>query len=412
MNILAVNAGSSTLKMRLYALDGPIAGNGAANETLLADGSVDRIGTGEALLRVTQQGQPEESRPMSAVSPAEAMEQAIQVLTASDESRSGDTLAVDAIGYRVVHGGQTFTEATRITPETLEQLRALNPLAPLHNPVDVSVIEAGLRLLPQTPAVAVFDTAFHHDLPAVTARYALPQDLCEKYQIRRYGFHGISYRYVSGLLLEKMGRTPQGTRLILCHLGSGASVCALRDGRSVDTSMGMTPLEGLVMGTRSGDLDPGLLLYLLKESGMTPDAAEEMLNRRCGLLALSERSADMRDLEKAAEQGDDRAELALESFAYRVRKYIGAYAAALGGLDAVGFTGGIGEHSAAMRTRICRGLDFLGLTLDDARNVAAGKEPACISEEGRPAQIWMLPTDEARQIVRETYALLQAARNK
>ena len=223
------------------------------------------------------------------------------------------------------------------------------------------MIEAGLRLLPDAPAVAVFDTAFHRTLPDVAWRYALPAELSERLHLRRYGFHGLSHKYVSERLLHHLGRDPAGTRLITCHLGSGASVCALRDGKSVDTSMGLTPLEGLVMGTRSGDVDPGLLLYLLRTQGMTPDGLDDLLNHQSGLKGLAGQS-DVRELEQAADAGDERATLALDIFAYRVRKYIGAYAAALGGLDALAFTGGIGEHSPPMRARICRDLEFLGLS--------------------------------------------------
>jgi len=253
--------------------------------------------------------------------------------------------------------------------------------------------------------VAVFDTAFHRTLPEEAWRYALPSDLADRLGLRRYGFHGISHRFVSGRLLDCLGRAPAGTRLITCHLGSGASVCALLGGASVDTSMGLTPLEGLVMGSRSGDLDPGLLLYLLRTQGMTAQQLDDLLNQDSGLKGLAGKS-DVRDLEQAAGAGDARAGMALEIFAYRVRKYLGAYAAALGGLDAVAFTGGIGERGAGMRARICRGLDFLGVTLDDERNWAAtGGAPALISADGGPTPVWVIPTDEERQIAREVAVL-------
>jgi acetate kinase len=268
------------------------------------------------------------------------------------------------------------------------------------------MIEEGLRSLPDAPAVAVFDTAFHETLPEIAWRYALPRELVDRFDLRRYGFHGISYAYVSALLLRCLERDAAGTRLIVCHLGSGASVCALLDGRSVDTSMGMTPLEGLVMGSRCGDIDPGLLTYLLRTASMTTTALEDVLNYRSGLLGLSGKSGDVRELERVAGDGDAHAELALELFAYHVCKYIGAYAAGLGGVDAVAFCGGIGEHSPGMRGRICQRLAFLGLRLDAALNENAGAEPQRISADQSKTLAWVIPTDEERQIARETHALL------
>ena len=316
--------------------------------------------------------------------------------------------ALTPLGYRVVHGGPKFTKATIITPEVLDGIRALSEFAPLHNPIDAAVIEAGQRLLPSVPGIAVFDTAFHHTLPEVASQYAIPCELAERLHLKRYGAHGISHEYVSGRLLQCLGRDANGTRLITCHLGSGASVCAVRDGKSVDTSMGLTPLEGLVMGTRSGDIDPGLLIYLQRTQRMTPDGIDDLLNHKSGLQGLSDRSADVRDLETAAQSGDARAELALSVFAYRVRKYIGAYAAALGGLDAIAFTGGIGEHSASVRARCVQDLAFLGIEIDAERNAAgAGKAPASIAATNTAIPIWVIPTDEERQISRETLALLQ-----
>jgi acetate kinase len=267
-----------------------------------------------------------------------------------------------------------------------------------------------VRDLPDVPAVAVFDTAFHKTLPETAWRYALPLPLSERLGLRRYGFHGLSHRYVSEALLTCLGRDAAGTRLVVCHLGSGASVCALRDGLSVDTSMGLTPLEGLVMGTRSGDIDPGLLLYVQRREQMSPDALDELLNHQSGLKGLSDGQSDVRKLEEAASAGDARADLALDIFAYRVRKYIGAYAAALGGLDALAFTGGIGEHSPSMRARICDGLEFLGIRVNDARNAGAvGHAAAPLSPDAAPVAVWMVPTDEERQIARELYALLGEA---
>ena len=299
-----------------------------------------------------------------------------------------------------------FVQPIRVNDDVLKALRNLTELDPLHTPGGITGIESGMRLLPHAPAVAVFDTAFHHDLPSVAAQYALPRDLSEQHHLRRYGFHGISYQYIAERLLLTLGREAQGTRLVICHLGGGASVCAVRDGKSVDTSMGFTPLEGLIMGTRSGDVDPGLVLYLIHTLKMPAEDVETLLNKRSGLLGLSGRSDDTRDLEEAVQGGDARSAEALEAFAYRVRKYIGAYAAILGGVDALAFTGGIGEHAPLLRTRICEGLDFLGLGLDPERNrKVTGEDPSPIGA-GDGQRVWAMPSDEDRQIARETFALL------
>ncbi len=372
MNILALNAGSSSLKFRLFCVDG-------GTEEVLTEGTAERVDG--------------------------------DTLTAAAEKAIGQCkpFGIDAVGHRLVQGGAKFTEPTRITPETLDGLRDLKELDPLHNPTEVGLIEAAQRLLPDVPNVAVFDTAFHKTLPPVAYTYALPHDLSEKLSLRRYGFHGLSHQYVSGRLLECLGRDAEGTRLVTCHLGSGASACALLNGQSVDTSMGMTPLEGLVMGTRVGDVDPGLLLYLLRTQDMTPEQLDDLLNKQSGLKGVSGLSSDVRDLEKAASGGNAQAELALALFAYRARKYLGAYAAALGGLDAVAFTGGIGERSASMRGRICAGLEFFGLHIDaDANQKADGKGAARISSEGSSVSVWVIPTDEERQIAREVAGLLGA----
>ncbi len=407
MNILVLNAGSSTLKFRLFRMEDQASESAAGREEPLAEGLLDRVGTPQASLRVSAVGQPPATRPVTADTPAQAAEQVFTQLTAPEAAAPHPPIQIEALGYRIVHGGAQFVGPTRLNAEVVATIRALGELAPLHNPAAADGIEAGLRLLPDVPAVAVFDTAFHHTLPDVAATYALPLDLSRQLRLRRYGFHGISHRYVSGRLLECLGRGIEGTRVITCHLGNGASVCAVRDGKSVDTSMGLTPLEGLVMGTRSGDVDPGLVLYLLRGRGMTADAVDDLLNHRSGLLGLSGRSGDVRDLEQAASTGDKRSELALECFAYRARMYLGAYAAALEGLDAVAFTGGIGEHSVSMRERICRRMEFLGLQLDAERNRnVSAADPTRISADDSSVQLWVIPTDEELQIARETYALL------
>jgi acetate kinase len=345
MNILVLNPGSSSLKSGFYRFPGEI-----------------------------------------------ALPSRAQVKTVSD-AIPGDP--IDAVGVRVVHGGSRFENPAIVDDDVLAEIHKLSELAPLHNPLAVGVIEDVRRVLPGVPIVAVFDTAFHQTLPPVAFTYAVPPAL----GVRRYGFHGISYSYVS----KRLRALDAGSRLIVAHLGNGASVCAIRDGRSVDTSMGFTPMEGLVMGTRAGDLDPGIILYLL-HSGRSENDLDDLLNHRCGLRGVSETSGDVRELESAAAAGDARAELALDVFAYRVAKYIAAYCVALDGVDAVAFTAGIGEHSPSMRKRICDRLAFLGVSIDEAANNAASDNEHRISS-GRVA-VWVILTNEELEIARATFGVL------
>jgi acetate kinase len=316
------------------------------------------------------------------------IEHAGDISRATTEAISKAGKDIDAAGCRVVHGGSRFVDPTRVDDSVLAGIRELSELAPLHNPLAVQVIEEVRSSLPKVPVVAVFDTAFHKTLPPV-AMYAVPPEL----RIRRYGFHGISYSYIASRL--------QRPRVIVCHLGNGSSICAMRDGKSVDTSMGLTPMEGLVMGTRAGDLDPGALLFLMR-GGRSEKDLDDLLNHRCGLLGVSGKSYDVRELEKAAAEGDERCALALDMFAYRVAKYIAAYTAALGGVDALVFTAGIGEHSAPTRRRICERLGFLGIELDPALNDAASKDERKISYGS--VEIWVIPTNEELEIARATAA--------
>jgi acetate kinase len=368
MRILVLNPGSSTLKYCLLDTSGE-------EVEKLADGLVDRF-TGDSTTRA-----------------------AADVIARCDGQR------IDAVGCRIVHGGEHFREPALVTPAVLATIRDLGRLAPLHNPIAASVLEALTRTLQGVSVVAVFDTAFHATIPDVAALYALPLALAREKGLRRYGFHGTSHRYVSSRLLARLGRVAP-TRLVTCHLGNGASLAAVCDGKCIDTSMGLTPLEGLVMGTRSGDVDPGLLLHLLREEGYSADALDKLLNNQSGLLGLAG-SGDVRELTKAAEAGDARATFALEVFAYRARKYIGAYAAALEGLDAIAFTAGIGEHSALVRKKICAGLGWLGVRLDEGVNEKPGRGEVCISAAGSPVGVWIIPTDEETQIARETMMLLE-----
>jgi acetate kinase len=372
MRVLVLNPGSSTLKYRLLELS-------ADSPRVLTSGLADHV-EGDSTTR--------------------AAEKAL-----ADCQGHG----IDAVGCRVVHGGERFDRPTRVTPDVVAAVRDLGRLAPLHNPTAAAVLDAVLKLLPGKPVVAVFDTSFHRTMPDVAALYALPLAMAKEKGLRRYGFHGTSHRYVSARMVERLGRGAAGTRIVTCHLGNGASVCAVLGGRSIDTSMGLTPLEGLVMGTRSGDVDPGLVLHLLTRERMSPEQVDHLLNHESGLKGLGG-SGDVRDLQKAAAAGDALAELALDCFAYRVRKYVGAYAAALSGLDAVAFTGGIGEHSSLVRKKVCGGLAWLGVTLDDAANDRPGDGEARVSTASSPVQVWVIPTDEESQIARETAAVVAAGR--
>jgi acetate kinase len=407
VNVLVLNPGSATLKFGLYQMpDMSEASASPDSAEVLASGIVEPIGAPRSELRMSVATQQPAIESVEAATMVQAVEHIIRRLRAytGEAGRSPPSPRIDAVGCRVVHGGAGLVEPTRVTASVLDELRTLNELAPLHIPADIALLEWVRQSLPETPLVAVFDTAFHSTLPGIAYTYALPLEICSRYGLRRYGFHGISHAYVSARLIDRLGRGAAGTRIITCHLGSGASVCAVRDGKSIDTSMGFTPLEGLVMGTRSGDVDPGLLLYLIRTAGMTASEVDDVLNFQSGLRGLSGLSADVRELEQAEQGGDELAELALEIFAYRACKYIGAFAAALEGLDAVAFTGGIGEHSASMRSRICRRLEFLGLRLEDDRNRAArGRAAMRISTENSSVQIWMIPTEEEQEVAWSTY---------
>jgi acetate kinase len=375
MNILALNAGSATLKYKLFNVS--TLKTTETSWALLVEGAQD-FNAGDGM-----------------------------VAAANAVIEQCGNLGIDAIGHRFVHGGSRFIKPTLLSPEILDALRTLEPLDPLHNPTEIALVDAGLRLLPKVPAVAVFDTAFHHTLPEVAWRYAIPHELSDRLHLRKYGFHGTSHSYVSKELFRKLDRSAAGTRVVTCHLGSGSSICAIKDGMSVDTSMGLTPLEGLAMGTRSGDIDPGLILFLLQHERMNADGVNDLLNNKSGLLGLSESSNDVRKLEEATANGDKKAELALEIFAYRVAKYVGAYAAALDGLDAVALTGGIGEHSADVRMRICKRLKFLGIDINHQANASAvGSVSMDISKPAARVRTWVIPTNEELQLAKETAELL------
>ncbi len=405
MNVLVLNAGSSSLKFQLVRTDE----QRMASDTdeRLARGLVDRIG-GEALLRFSSG-----DRTLKTAQPIRDHRAAVDAVLRwlSSEESGTDVAAVrdiDAVGHRVVHGGEEFTRSVRIDAGVLREIEETIELAPLHNPHNLKGIAAVRETLGDVPQVAVFDTAFHHTLPAQAYLYAIPYSLYRRYRVRRYGFHGTSHRYVAYRYRRLTGRPREATNLITIHLGNGCSACAIRAGDSVDTSMGFTPLEGLVMGTRSGDLDPAILDFVASKEGLSLQEMETLLNKQSGLLGISGLTHDMRELLAEERESDDRrARLAIEIFCYRVRKYIGSYLAAMGGAEAIVFTGGIGENSADVRARICEGLEWLGLELEpDLNATATGGTEGPIHRDGARLGAWVIPTDEELLIARDTVRLV------
>jgi acetate kinase len=395
--ILVVNVGSSSLKYSFYD---------TADESREAKGLVERIGLdGTRLKHRGPKG--ELKRDLEKGDHAAAFKAMVAELTSKETGVISSASEVSVVAHRVVHGGEKFTEATLITDELLAEMKKLNPLAPLHNPVIIAGIREMRRLFPAVPHVGVFDTAFHHTLPAYAFLYGIPYEFYERKAVRRYGFHGTSHNYVALRAAEFQKRQPNELRLVSCHLGNGSSLCAVDHGRSVDTTMGFTPLEGLIMGTRCGDLDPGVLAFLEREEKLTASQSEELLNKKSGLLGLSGISSDMREILKAADDGNQRALLALKAYCYRVRKYIGAYVASMGGLDTVIFTGGVGQGSAVVRALTLQGLECMGITLDDRRNRdARGDEISRISTDDSKVTVLVVPTDEERMMAREALRAL------
>ena len=396
--ILTINCGSSSVKYCFYD---------TSDEARQARGQVERIGiSGTRLVHHGPRGEVKRELPSGGF--PEAFAAIVSELTSKETGIIRSAGEVSLVAHRVVHGGERFTEATLITDEVLAELEKLSPLAPLHNPVNVAGIKEMRRIFGNVPHVAVFDTAFHHTLPAYAYLYGLPYEYYEKNKVRRYGFHGTSHSYVTLRAAQFLGRRPNELEMVSCHLGNGSSLCAVDHGRSIDTSMGFTPAEGLIMGTRCGDIDAGILSFLERTEGLSAAKSEEMLNKRSGLLGLSGVSSDVRELLKAADEGNARALLALKTYCYRVRKYIGAYIAAMGGLDAVVFTGGIGQGSAVVRALALQGLDCMGIVLDEQRNNSArGFDEVCrISADDSKVEVLVVPTDEERMMAREAMRAL------
>ncbi len=410
MNVLVLNVGSSSLKFELIGTDAErIEGN---RDDRLAGGSVERIG-GEAVISLSARRKPAGRSVAPLRNLAAAVEYVAGWLASAEADVGIASLAeIEAVGHRVVHGGEHFARSQRIDESVLRALDELVELAPLHNPHNIAGIRAASRVFGSgIPQVAVFDTAFHQTIPEIAFLYGLPYQLYRRHKVRRYGFHGTSHRYVAHRFRQLTGRAREASKLITLHLGNGASACAIRDGDSVDTSMGFTPLEGLVMGTRSGDLDAAILDYVANKEGLTPSQVELMLNKQSGLLGLSGLTADMRELLMEVEEHDDRrARLAVAVFCYRARKYLGAYLAVLDGADAIVFAGGIGENAVDVRARICRGLEWLGISFDATANAAltGGVEGRFSAPDSR-VELWVIPTDEELLIARDTWRVVTGA---
>jgi acetate kinase len=404
MKVLVLNCGSSSLKFQLLETGTDVSGD----ERTLAKGLVEDSG-GTAILHYEVEGKKPLRDAIGPFAHRAAVDKALAVLTDPDSGVIPHKGEIGAVGHRIVHGGERFHASVLIDDEVLEGIEANIALAPLHNPANLQGYKAAKSALPDAPQVAVFDTAFHHTLPAEAYLYALPYSLYQRYGIRRFGFHGTSHRFVSARLAALLGRDADDPdlRLITCHLGNGDSLCAVRGGKSVDTSMGFTPLEGLVMGTRCGDLDPAALLFVMGRDAMGSAEASSLMNQHSGLLGISGLSHDMRELLEAEKKGNERAKLAIDLFCYRLRKYIGSYVAALGGIDAIAFAGGIGENAPAVRERTMTGLDALGLQLDAQRNADAQGKEAEISPEGAKTRIFVVPTNEELMIARDAAELVE-----
>ena len=397
MNILVINCGSSSLKFQLIDSE---------TEKCIAKGLCERIGIEGSQITYTPDGGEKEQTVTPMPDHTEAIRLVLEALT---NEKTGVVKSLDeigAVGHRIVHGGEKFAASTIITDEVMKAIEECNDLAPLHNPANLIGINACKKLMPTTPMVAVFDTAFHQTMPAKAYMYALPYEYYENDKVRRYGFHGTSHKYVSQRAAAMLGKKPEELKLISCHLGNGSSVTAVDGGKSVDTSMGFTPLAGLPMGTRAGDLDAGILQYLMNKYDMNIDTMLDILNKKSGVQGVSGVSSDFRDLENAHKEGNERAGLAVDMFNYGVKKLIGAYAAAMGGVDAIIFTAGVGENSASQRLDIASGLEFMGVKMDAEANNVRGKE-AVISAADSKVKVLLIPTNEELMIAMDTASIVK-----
>ena len=396
MKILVLNCGSSSIKYALYNMD---------DRSVVTSGGIEKIGLPDSFITVKLNGEKHKmERPIA--EHTAGVQWIFEVLTSGDYAVLKDLHELDAVGHRMVHGGEKFNKSVRLTPEVMADFAKCNDLAPLHNPANIKGVNAVTALLPEIPQVGVFDTAFHQTMPDYAFMYALPYNLYKDYGVRRYGFHGTSHRYVSQRVCEFLGIKPEGKRIITCHIGNGASIAAVKDGKCVDTSMGLTPLEGLIMGTRSGDIDAGAVVYLQKKLGLDADGISDLLNKKSGVQGVSEMSSDMRVLEAAEAQGNERAIMTLKMYNYRIKKYIGAYAAAMGGVDIIVFTAGVGENQYGVRSGVCEGLEWMGVKFDKAKNDSVRSEECVISTPDSKVTVCLIPTDEEWMLASDTMAIV------
>ncbi|RLE17440.1 MAG: acetate kinase [Acidobacteria bacterium] len=401
MIILTLNCGSSSVKYQLI---------NTKNKVKLAKGSVERIGMASSIISIATSDDKKKKLTKEILDHTAAIGAILELMKDKDLKILKSFDEIDAVGHRVVHGGEEFKSSMLITREVKDKLRENFKLAPLHNPPNLKGIEAAERVLAGRPHVGVFDTAFHSSMPPKAYIYALPYVFYKRYQIRRYGFHGTSHRFVSEYLTKFYKDGAKGKKIITAHIGNGASMAAIVDGKSVDTSMGFTPLEGLVMGSRCGDLDPAIILYIMGLQELSKSEADSLLNKHSGLMGISGLSSDVRDLEEEMAAGNKRAKLAMDVYCYRIRKYVGAYAAAMGGLDALIFTAGVGENSSFLRKTVCEGLDFLGVSLDDKKNEERSSNARKISSEKSKADVFVIPTDEELVIALDTEKIVKESK--
>ena len=393
--ILVLNCGSSSIKYALYNME---------DQSVLTSGGIEKIGLPDSFLKLKYNGQKVQiDRPIQ--EHTAGVQFIFEVLTTGEYAVLKSLDELDAVGHRMVHGGEKFNKSVVLTPEVMEAFAACNDLAPLHNPANIKGVNAVSAILPNIPQVGVFDTAFHQTMPDYAYMYALPYELYKKYGVRRYGFHGTSHRYVSQRVCELLGVKPEGKKIITCHIGNGASIAAVKDGKCVDTSMGLTPLEGLIMGTRSGDIDAGAVTFIMDKEGLDTHGISNLLNKKSGLAGVSEGSSDFRDILACIAAGNDKARLAKDMYCYRIKKYIGEYAAAMGGVDIILFTGGAGENQWEVREGATQGLEFMGIKLDDAKNKACRATEAVLSADDSKVTICCIPTDEELMIALDTLEL-------
>lgn len=397
MKVLVINAGSSSLKYQLIDM---------TDESVLAKGNCERIGIDGHIGHKTSDGRAVE-RDVSFPTHKEAFMEVVDVLTKGEGKVIDDMSEIAAVGHRVLHGSEKYKTSTVITDEVIDDIMAFRELGPLHNPPQAIAMRACQEVFGKdTPMVGVFDTSFHQTMPPKAYMFGVPYEYYEKYSIRRYGFHGTSHRYVSAQYFKVTGKAKEGSKLIVCHLGNGSSITAIKDGKVLDTSMGLTPLDGFIMGTRCGGIDPSVVTYIANKEGKTPDEMSTLMNKKSGFLGISGVSSDCRDLQKAASEGNERARLALDMFVYQIRKFIGGYAAAMGGLDAIAFTGGIGENDSEIRYDICKDMEFLGLEVCKDRCKEASRHDAKFSTDSSKVEAWVLPTNEEIMIARDTVELI------